>query len=438
MDGHEDLQEGFRCHHGRIIGANCCAAAYRITQEGLLVKTVVITGSLDTKGMEFAFLKELIEKEGLQTLVIDFGVMGEPAFTPDITRQEVAKAGGGDLASLASGGHKDDAMRIMASGLAVIVRQLFEEGRLDGIIGMGGGGGTSLTTAAMRTLPVGVPKVMLSTLAGGDVSAYVGTRDITFMPSIVDVAGFNRISRTIYANAAGAITGMVKMEKPKSEEQKPLVAASMFGNTTLSVDRARNQLEARGYEVLVFHATGTGGRTMEGLIADGYFAALLDITTTELADEVCGGVLSAGPERCLEAARAGIPTVLVPGCVDMANFWGMDTIPEQYKKRKLYQWNPNITLLRTDVAENKIIGAMIATAANAATAPVAVLLPLRGVSQLDSPGGEFWDPQADAACFETIKNNLKPGIPVIEMDNNVNDSAFADRAAETLLDMLEK
>jgi uncharacterized protein (UPF0261 family) len=401
-------------------------------------KTVVITGSLDTKGMEFAFLKELIEKEGLETLVIDFGVMGEPAFAPGITRQEVAKAGGGNLATLASGEHKDEAMRIMAAGLAVVVRRLFDEGKLDGIIGMGGGGGTSLATTAMRTLPVGVPKVMVSTLGGGDVGAYVGTRDITFMPSIVDVSGFNRISRAIYTNAAGAITGMVKMETAKVDEEKPLVAASMFGNTTLAVDRARALLEARGYEVLVFHATGTGGKTMEGLIADGYIAASLDITTTELADEVCGGVLSAGPGRCLAASRAGVPAVLVPGCVDMANFRGMDTVPDKYKSRKLYQWNPNITLLRTNAKENKRIGEMIAAAANAATAPVVILLPLRGVSQLDSPGGAFWDPPADRACFEAIKKNLKSGIPVIEMDNNVNDPEFADYAAETLLDMLEK
>jgi uncharacterized protein (UPF0261 family) len=400
--------------------------------------TVIITGSLDTKGKEFAFLKELIEKEGLDTLVVDFGVMGEPAFAPDITRQEVAKAGGGDLALLASGGHKDEAMRVMAAGLAVVVRRLFDEGRLDGIIGMGGGGGTSLSTTAMRTLPVGVPKVMVSTLGSGDVSAYVGTRDITIMPSIVDVAGFNRISRAIYANAAGAIAGMVKMKTAKTDDEKPLITASMFGNTTLAVDRARRVLEAHGYEVLVFHATGTGGRTMEGLISDGYITASLDITTTELADEVCGGVLNAGPERCLAASRSGIPAVLVPGCVDMANFWGMDTVPEKYRTRNLYQWNPNITLLRTNAEENSRIGGMIAAAANAATAPVAILLPLGGVSQLDSPGGEFWDPQADRACFDAIKNNLKPGIPVIEMDDNINDPGFADRAVETLLNMLER
>jgi uncharacterized protein (UPF0261 family) len=400
-------------------------------------KTVVITGALDTKGDEFAFLKELIEKKGLQTLMIDFGVMGKPTFEPDITSAEVAKAGGGDLTALASGGHKDEAMQIMATGLAAVVRRLFEEGRLDGIIGMGGGGGTSLTTTAMRTLPVGVPKLMVSTIAGGDVSAYTGTRDITFMPSIVDVAGFNRISRAIYTNAAGAIAGMVNMEGTREDTDKTLIAASMFGNTTAAVDRARAVLEARGYEVLVFHATGTGGKTMEDLIADGFISASLDMTTTELADQVCGGVLSAGPDRCMAASRTGIPAVLVPGCVDMANFWGMDTVPEKYRSRQLYQWNPNITLMRTNVEENIRIGEMIASAANAAIAPVTLLIPLQGVSQLDSPGGEFWDPRVDHACYDAIKKNLKPGIPVIEMDHNINDPEFAEKAAETLLAMLE-
>ena len=400
--------------------------------------TVVITGALDTKGDEFAFLKDLIEKEGLETLVVDFGVMGKPSFPPDITSAEVAKAGGGNLEDLASGRHKDEAMQTMATGLAVVVRRLFEEGRLDGIIGMGGGGGTSLTTTAMRTLPVGVPKLMVSTVAGGDVSAYTGTRDITFMPSIVDVAGFNRISRAIFANAAGAIAGMVKMERTIEDTDKTLIAASMFGNTTPAVDRARAVLERRGYEVLVFHATGTGGKTMEDLIADGFIAASLDMTTTELADQVCGGVLSAGPDRCMAASRAGIPAVLVPGCVDMANFWGMDTIPEKYRSRQLYRWNPNITLMRTNFEENIRIGEMIAAAANAATAPVALLIPIKGVSQLDSPAGEFWDPKVDRACFDAIINNLKRGIPVIEMDHNINDPEFADTVAGTLLTMFEK
>ena len=400
-------------------------------------KTIAIVGSLDTKGQEFTFIKELIENEGLDTLVVDFGVLEEPTLEPDINRNEVVAAAGGDLTYLSSGEHKDEAMQTMANGLAIVVSRLHSEGKLDGIIGMGGTGGTSIATAGMRVLPVGVPKVMVSTIGGGDVSSYAGTKDITFIPSIVDVAGINSISRMVYANAAGAIAGMVKMKAPPPSKEKPLITASMFGNTTTCVDRARNMLENKGYEVLVFHATGTGGRTMETLISDGYFIGSMDITTTELADEVCGGVFSAGPERCMAASRAGIPAVVVPGCVDMANFWGIDTVPEEYKHRNLYEWNPDVTLLRTNVEENTRIGEMLAAAANSATAEVAIVLPLKGVSMLDSEGGEFWDPEADEACFNAITQNLKPGIPLIQMDKNINDTEFADTVAETLLNMMK-
>ena len=401
-------------------------------------KTIVIVGAMDTKGQEFAFVKALIEQAGVKTLTVDFGVMGAPAFAPDVQRDAVAAAGGANLADFAAGEHKDKAMQAMAAGLAVIVRKLYDEGKLDGIIGMGGTGGTSIATTAMRALPVGVPKVMVSTVGGGDVSAYCGAKDITFMPSIVDVAGINKISRTIYANAAGAIAGMVQVTAPAAAQEKPLLTASMFGNTTKCIDQARGILEAQGYEVLVFHATGTGGKTMESLITDGYIVGSLDITTTELADEVCGGVFSAGPERCLAASRAGIPAVLVPGCVDMANFGGIDTVPEKYRSRNLYQWNPNVTLLRTNVEENIRMGKMLAAAANAATAPVAIVLPLKGVSMLDSPGGMFWEPAADQACYDAIKANVKPGIPVIEMDNNINDPEFSAKCATLLLEMLKK
>jgi uncharacterized protein (UPF0261 family) len=401
-----------------------------------MAKTIALVGALDTKGKEFDFVRQLVEQAGLDTLVIDFGVMGEPTLAPDITRAEVAEAGGGDLAHLASGEHKDEAMQVMAAGLAAVVRRLYDEGKLDGIFSMGGSGGTSIATAAMRALPVGVPKVMVSTLGGGDVSAYAGTKDITFMPSIVDVAGINRISRAIYKNAAGSVIGMVQAEAPPAPGEKPLVTASMFGNTTACVDLARNIMENAGYEVLVFHATGSGGRTMESLITDGYIVGSLDITTTELADEVCGGVLSAGPDRVMAASRAGIPAVIVPGCVDMANFWGLETVPEKYQGRNLYKWNPNVTLMRTNVEENTRIGEMLAAAANAATAPVTIVLPLKGVSMLDSPGGRFWDPEADQACYDAIKANLRTGIPVVELDYNINDSEFAQKCAELMLEML--
>jgi uncharacterized protein (UPF0261 family) len=400
-------------------------------------KTVVLAGALDTKGAEFSYVRQAILRAGLDVLTVDFGVLGEPSFVPDVSRAEVAQAGGGDLERWRSGGHKDEAMARMAAGLAVIVRRLFDEGRLDGIFSMGGSGGTSVAAAAMRTLPVGVPKLVASTVGGGDVSGYAGTKDITFMPSVVDIAGFNRISRRIYANAAAAIAGMVAAEPP-AEEQAPTIAASMFGNTTAAVDQARARMEWQGYEVLVFHATGIGGRTMEDLVRDGYFQGVLDLTTTELADEVCGGVMSAGPDRGRAAPASGVPAVLVPGCVDMANFGAPQTVPALYAGRQLYEWNPNVTLLRTNTAENARIGEMLAAAANAATGPVAVLLPLRGVSMLDSPSGQFWDPAADRACYEAIRAHLKPSVPVEEIDANINDEAFAQRAADLLLGMIRE
>ncbi|MGA2640541.1 MAG: Tm-1-like ATP-binding domain-containing protein [Spirochaetia bacterium] len=400
-------------------------------------KTVVLVGAMDTKGKEFAFVKGLIERQGLSTLVVDFGVMDTPTIAADITREEVARAGGKELSYLRSGDHKDEAMTVMAAGLTAVVRRLKNEGRLDGILGMGGSGGTSISTAAMRDLPIGIPKVMVSTVGGGDVSAYAGSKDIAFVPSIVDVAGINRISQAIYANAAGAISGMVNIKVPVTKHEKPLITASMFGNTTKCVDHARGVMEKAGYEVLVFHATGSGGRTMESLISDGFITGSLDLTTTELADEVCGGVLSAGPDRMKAAATRGVPTVAAPGCVDMCNFWAVDTVPEKYRGRNLYKWNPNTTLMRTNVEENIAIGRMIANAVNLSKGKVAVLLPLKGVSMLDSPGKEFWDVEADKACFSAIKDNLKPGIPVTEVDFNINDPEFAQKAAELLLDMLK-
>lgn len=400
-------------------------------------KPIVIAGALDTKGEEFGFVRDLIAARGMETILVDFGVMGEPAVQPDIPADTVARAGGHSLDELRKREDKTLAMETMAAGLASVVRDLHAAGRLGGILSMAGSGGTSIATRAMRALPVGVPKVMASTVGGGDVSAYVGTTDITMIPTVVDVAGINSISRQIYANAAGAIAGMVAMELPPLAESKPLIAASMFGNTTACVGRAQKALEGQGYEVLVFHATGTGGRTMESLIASGFISASLDLTTTELADYVCGGVMNAGPERMLAAARAGIPSVLAPGCVDMCNFWGMESVPQKYHQRTLYQWNPNITLMRTTVDENRRMGEMIAAAANAAGGPVAILLPLKGVSQLDSPGGMFWDPAADGACYDAIKAGVRAGIPVIELDCNINDPAFADKAVELLMGMLK-
>ncbi len=285
---------------------------------------VVIVGALDTKGEEFRFVRDLIRARGLETIVVDFGVMGDPPFEPDISGDEVARAGGSSLAALREGKDKAEAMHVMAAGLAQVVRELYDAGRLGGILGMAGSGGTSIATAAMRELPVGVPKLMVSTVGGGDVSAYVGTKDITMMPSVVDVAGINSISRSIYANAAGGHrrhggAGAASAGRDANRSSPPACSATP---PSASTGRARRWKQA-GYEVLVFHATGTGGKTMESLIASGYITANLDITTTELADEVCGGVLQrrARPHDGGGARRAS-PPCWCPGCVDMCNFWG--------------------------------------------------------------------------------------------------------------------
>jgi len=387
-------------------------------------KTIVIAGAFDTKGSEFAFVKDLINAHDIKTLTIDIGVIGNPGFTPDINNGEVAKAGGSTIEILRTKKDKTKAMRVMSDGLSVIVNRLYE--------------GSALVTAAMRNLPVGVPKIMVSTMAGGDVSSYVGTSDIIMVPSVVDVAGINRISRKIYSNAAKAIAGMVKVESFSPVEEKPLIAASMFGNTTKCIDQASANLNKKGYEMVVFHAVGTGGRTMEKLIGNAYFEGVLDLTTTELADEVCGGVLSAGPDRVKAAPNAAIPVVIAPGCIDMANFFGRDTIPEKYNNRNLYEWNPNITLMRTNIEENIKIGQMIATAANLAKkGKVVVILPLKGVSMLDSKGNPFWDQDADQACYNAIKDNLRSDIPVVEINCNINDKEFSDKATELLEEMIK-
>lgn len=400
------------------------------------MKTIAIIGALDTKGPEFEFLKNEIEKRGFQTFVINVGVLGQPAFTPDVAAEEVALAGGVELAELVTRADRGEAMAVMTAGVASVALKYFEAGKFAGIISMGGGGGTVMATSAMRALPVGVPKLMVTTIASGDTSAYVGTSDITMMPSIVDVAGLNRISRTIFTNAAGAICGMVAGEVEKSADDKPLIGATMFGNTTRAVEHARKIMEDHGYEVLVFHATGAGGKTMEMLIDSGFIKGVLDITTTEWADELCGGVLSAGSTRLDAAARAGIPQVVTPACIDMCNFWAPETIPAKYSDRLFYKWNPNVTLMRTTPEENAEMGRIFAEKLNRSKGPVAVLIPMGGFSEVDFPGKPFWWPEADQAFVDGLKSKLRSDIPVILMDKDVNDPEFSGKVAQTLLDML--
>jgi uncharacterized protein (UPF0261 family) len=399
--------------------------------------TVLLLGTMDTKGVEFAYVRDLIREWGHDVLLIDVGVLGEPRLSPDISAGEVAAAGGASLAELRARNDRGEAMRAMALGVSELVPRLYREGAFKGVLGLGGSGGTSIATAGMRELPVGVPKVMISTVASGDTRSYVGVTDITMMHSVVDIAGLNAISRRILGNGAAALCGMIEREAPPAWD-RPLLAATMFGVTTPCVDRVRERLEAAGYEVVVFHATGTGGRAMESLIEAGFISGVADLTTTEWCDEVVGGVLAAGPDRLSAAGRAGLPQVVSCGALDMVNFGAFETVPERFRDRLLYRHNPHVTLMRTTPAECVEIGRRIAEKLNAARGPTTLLIPLGGISALDREGQPFHDPEANAALFDTLNEELSPSVDLVELDMHINDPEFAAFAAHRLLRMLEQ
>ena len=401
------------------------------------MKTVLLIGTLDTKGTEYGFVRDLIQARGLNTLVMDLGTMGEAPFAAEITAEEVARRGGSSLAAIRQRNDRGEAVNTMLAGATALTRELHNAGKFDGVIGLGGGGGSAMISAAMRELPVGVPKVLVSTMASGNTAPYVDVKDLTMMYSVVDIAGLNPLSRRILANAAGAIVGMVAQDRPAATN-RPLIAATMFGVTTPCITAARERLEAAGYDVLVFHATGSGGRAMEGLIDDGWFAGVLDVTTTEWADEVVGGVLTAGPDRLGAAGRKGIPQVVSVGALDMVNFGAPDTMPTKFKDRRLYRHNPSVTLMRTTPEECREIGRRIAQQLNQATGPLVVMLPLRGVSMIDRDGQPFHDPEADAALFSSLRGELRKDIRVRELDAHVNDAEFAHALADELLVMLRR
>ncbi|HBO43723.1 MAG TPA: hypothetical protein DD670_07280 [Planctomycetaceae bacterium] len=395
-------------------------------------KTIALLGTFDTKGVEYAFVRKCIHDRGHATLLIDAGIDEPREVEPDVPRAEIAAAAGGNLESVAARRDRGEAVALMARGVEILVPRLHAAGAFDGILALGGTGGTSVGCAAMRSLPLGVPKVMVSTVAGGNVSGYVGVSDIVMIPSIVDVSGVNRVSREVFARAAGAVCGMVEATVELGDA-KPLVVASMFGNTTRCVEAAKAIFEKAGYEVLVFHATGIGGRTMERLIESGRVDGVFDVTTTEWADEMLGGVLAGGPNRLEAAARCGVPAVVAPGCLDMVNFHAPDTVPDAFRERILYRHNPNITLMRTTPDECRRLGRIVAEKLSGSTGPVTVLLPRGGWSMIDAPEGPFWWPEADRAFDDALKAALRDDIAVVELDVNINDPEFSRLAADTLL-----
>jgi uncharacterized protein (UPF0261 family) len=397
--------------------------------------TVVLLGTLDTKGKEYEYLRVRVREQGVDVVLVDAGIF-EPLGEADVGQEEVAAAAGVEITALREAGDRGGAVDAMGRGAAEIVRGLHAEGRLDGILTVGGSGNSSIGAQAMRVLPVGVPKLIVSTLASGDTRPYVGATDVTMTYSVVDISGLNRISEQILSNAAGAIAGMAKTAAPESGEGKPLIGATMFGVTTPSVTRARERLEELGYEVLVFHATGTGGQSMEALARGGFLAGVLDITTTELADELVGGVLSAGPDRLETAGELGLPQVVSLGALDMVNFGPRETVPPQFEGRNLYVHNPTVTLMRTTPEECAELGRQIARKLSPSTGPTALFVPLKGVSMIATEGGPFHDAAADDALFTALREGLGPNVEVHELDLDVNDPAFADAMANRLHELI--
>jgi uncharacterized protein (UPF0261 family) len=397
--------------------------------------TIAVLGTLDSKGEEHSFVAELIRARGHEALLIDVGSGAPPTVTPDITREQVAAAAGLDLAALVARKDRGECVVAMSVAAPVLLGKLAAEGKIQGVISLGGGGGTAISTSAMRALPLGFPKLMVSTLAAGNTAQYLGTRDIVMMPSIADVAGLNRLSRMIFSRAAGAICGMVEA-RIEVDGSRPLVVASMFGNTTACVTEAKRIIEEAGYEVLVFAATGAGGRSMEALIESGMVAGVLDLTTTEWADELVGGVLNAGPGRMDAAAKARVPAVVAPGCLDMVNFGERASVPGKFAGRTFYIHNPQVTLMRTTAEECAELGRIIAEKVNRYEAPAAIMIPKKAISVISAAGQPFHDPIADAALFSALRENAE--VPVEEIDEEINSPIFARACAERLLHLMGK
>tara|TARA_R110002072_G_scaffold264748_1_gene423622 strand:+ start:127486 stop:128697 length:1212 start_codon:yes stop_codon:yes gene_type:complete len=394
-------------------------------------------GCFDTKGEIFAFLRGCLSEQGAEVITVNIGVMGSTALFPvDVEANTVCEAVEENLSDIRTKNNRGLAMEIMGRGAAIVLKEMYAHNSFDGVIGMGGGSGTYVTLRSMQNLPLGLPKICISTLASKDLSEQIGVKDIVMMPSIVDVAALNSIIKPIIQQAAAAIVAMCEVDIAKTPISSKRIAISMFGNTSVCVDRCTLLLEAKGYEVMTFHANGVGGKAMESLILEGCFAGVLDITTTELADDLFSGICGAGGQRMEAAGKRGIPQIVVPGCMDMVNFGTQQSVPEKYKGRQLYSWVPTVTLMRTNKKENQVLGEIFANKLNQATGHTAVLFPEKGLSQIDAEGNVFFNPESNQALSKSIQHNLKSEVPFVNLPFHINDLAFADKAVEMLLGMM--
>lgn len=406
----------------------------------MISQTIAIIGTLDTKGHEVGFLRDQIQTRGHPTIVIDPGILGDPAIRPDIGRREVARAGGSTLDNLIAAGDKGQAIDTMVAGTRKFVEQLYRQGDIGGVLAVGGGQGTAIGTAAMQVLPVGVPKLMVSTIASGPrtFEPYVGTRDVTLMHSVADIVGVNTVTRRIFTNAVAAICAMVEAGVVIGVSEKTAIAATMLGLTTPCVLRAKELLERHGFELVAFHPNGTGGRAMEELIEEGLFRGVLDLSTQEITGHVCRGLFDAGPARLTAAGRRGIPQVVAPGGTDYIVLGPLDSLSAEQRARPLIIHNPNITLVRTARDEMAAVGHYMAEHLNKATSHTVVLIPLQGFSYSDRPGEPFYDPEADAALIEILEAELRPPAHLQKVDAHINDPIFAGVVVQTMRELLEE
>jgi len=400
-------------------------------------KTIVILCTLDTKGTEAWYMREQIEKLGARALIVDVGVVGEPACLPDITRREVARAGGTELDDLLVHPDREIAAPIMATGATKLVCQLVAEGRVHGMVAMGGTQGTTLATAVMRELPYGFPKVMVSTMASGNVGPWVDIKDITMMFSVTDILGLNPVMRTILANAAGAAVGMADAHVPMTASHKPLVAVTTVGITTQGAMKAIEVLEDAGYETIVFHAIGAGGRAMEQLMEEGIIGAVLDYSTIEVSNEMYDALLAGGEKRLTTAGRLGLPQVLAPGAIEVLVFNEPETVPPPFNTRTLIRHSPKITDVRLNADEMRAVGEEVARRLSTTTDDAIFFIPTRGYDSYAVEGGGFHDPEADQAFVDALKAGLPPNIQVFERDTHIDDPAFAIEAAQLLMQLIE-
>jgi uncharacterized protein (UPF0261 family) len=403
-------------------------------------KTAVLIGTMDTKGPEMAYLRDRLRSLGLGTLVVDSGILGEPlGIVPDISRAEVAIHGGTTIQALRDAGSRGRAVAGMRDALKSLSRTLYADGRLDGIVSMGGAEGAVMGAAAMMQLPVGVPKVLVSPIASGHhfFHPLVGTRDIMVVHSVVDILGLNPIACTIFDNVAAALKGMFDHGHglPAPEAGSRYVAMTMLGNTTRAVMAAKELLAEHQYEAVIFHSNGVGGPAMEELAETGQFRGVIDFTTNEITDPLVGGIHDGGPDRLRRCGLLGLPQVVVPGCIDFS-VWNAGTVPAALRGRPIYDHNPEFTLVRSSHQEMIQLGHIFSERLNGARGPVVIAVPIGGLSIPNTPGGPFWDPEADAAFLQTLRRQVRPDIPVLTYDRHVNDPEFGRLVARLFIELM--